>query len=86
MDLVPRKRPNSTSGLIAMAVSLVGEREFVRETMNSSPEDFEDYCAGQKEPSLSEFDRLVNLIIAEQAKIIVRNRELIAKIRAKQQP
>jgi hypothetical protein len=86
MDLIPGKRPNTTSELIAMAVSLVGESEFVRETMNSSPEDFQDYCAGQQEPSLSEFDRLVNLIIAEQAKIIVKNREFIAKIRAKQQP
>ena len=86
MVLVTGKRPNTTSELIAMAVSLLGESEYVRETMKSSPEDFQAYCAGHKEPTLSEFDRLVDLIITEQAKFIVKNRELIARLRAKKQP
>ena len=63
MDRGPGKLPNTTSRLIAMAVSLVG-----------------------KESPLDVFDRLVNLIIREQGKLIAKNKELLARIRTRHEP
>jgi hypothetical protein len=50
--------------------------------MKCSNVDFQEYCAGRREPPAEEFDRLVTLIIREQGKLIARNRVLIARIRA----
>jgi hypothetical protein len=83
MDRAPPKLPNTTSRLIAMAASLVGEAEQVRAHMACSAADFLEYCAGRKEPPMPEFDRLISLIVREQGKIIAANRELIARIRAR---
>ena len=85
MDRGPGKLPNTASRLIAMAVSLVGEAEPVRDVMHASHEDFRAYCAGEKELPYGELDRLIALIIREQGKIIAKNRELIAEIRAKRE-
>jgi hypothetical protein len=65
-----------------MAVSFVGEAQSVALEMKCSNADFLEYCAGQKEPTLAELDRLIGLIIREQAKLIANNRELLAKMRA----
>lgn len=83
MDRVPGKLPNTSSRLIAMAISLVGDGERVRLAMQSSPQDFLDYCSGNKEPSHDEFELLINLIVSEQSKMIAKNRELVAQIRAR---
>lgn len=83
MDRLAGKLPNTTSRLIAMAVSLVGDGETVRSAMQSSAEDFGDYRAGRKEPPFPELDRLVNLIIREQGQMIARTRELLARNRAR---
>jgi hypothetical protein len=80
MDRLPERPPNNASRLIAGAVSLVGDTEEVRTVMQSTPADFLDYCAGRKEPSLPELDRLISLIICEQGKIIAHNRELLRKM------
>jgi hypothetical protein len=85
MDRVPPKLPNTASRLIAMAASLVGEADPVRQAMQCSPEDFRAYCAGSKEPGMVEFDRLIALIIRQQGKLIARNRELLDRIRAGKQ-
>lgn len=68
-----------------MAVSLIGDREAVRSAMQSSAEDFRDYCAGRKEPPFPELDRLISLIIREQGQMIARNRERLARNRARRQ-
>ena len=78
MDRIPGKLPNTSSRLIAMAVSLVGEAQSVMLEMKCSREDFLDYCAAQKEPQAEELDRLLKLIIREQGNMIAKNRELIA--------
>lgn len=67
-----------------MAVSLVGEAQSVALEMRCSNEDFRDYCAGVKEPSLPEYDRLLKLLVREQGKLIAQNRELLQRIREKQ--
>ena len=85
MDRLPGKLPNTTSRLIAMAVSLVGDGEAVRLAMQSSAQDFGDYRAGRKEPPFSELDRLIILIIREQGQMIARTRELLARNRARRQ-
>ena len=81
MERVPPKLPNTSSRLIAMAVSFVGEAQSVALEMKCSNLDFLEYCAGQKEPPLDELDRLIGLIIREQAKLIAQNRELLEKMR-----
>ena len=81
MERVPPKLPNTSSRLIAMAVSFVGEAQSVALEMKCSNVDFLEYCAGQKEPPLDELDRLIGLIVREQAKLIAQNRELLANIR-----
>jgi hypothetical protein len=65
-----------------MAVSFLGEAQSVALEMKCSNADFLDYCAGQKEPTMAELDRLIGLIVREQAKLIAQNRELLARIRA----
>jgi hypothetical protein len=85
VDRVPGKLPNTSSRLIAMAVSLVGEAQSVMLEMKCSREDFLDYCAAQKEPPGEELDRLLKLIIREQGNLIAKNRELIATMRAKRE-
>jgi hypothetical protein len=81
VERVAPKLPNTTSRLIAMAVSLTGSADEVRAQMRSSPADFEDYCAGRKEPVWPELDKLITLIVREQGSIIAKNRELIARNR-----
>jgi hypothetical protein len=65
-----------------MAVSFVGEAQSVALEMKCSNADFLDYCAGQKEPTLTELDCLIGLIIREQAKLMAKNGELLAKMQA----
>jgi hypothetical protein len=84
MDRAREHLPNNASRLIAAAVSLVGSAEEVRAFMKSLEDDFSDYCAGRKEPSFPELDRLVTLIIREQGKIIAHNRELLRQMRDRQ--
>ena len=69
--------------LIAMAVSLVGDAEAVRQAMGCSELDFQAYCAGRIALSQAEFERLVGVIIREQGNLIAANRDLLAQIREK---
>lgn len=82
MDRAPAKLPNTSSRLIAMAVSLVGEVQTVALEMKCSNPDFLEYCAGRKEPPPEELDRLITLIVREQGRLISKNRQLLADIRA----
>ena len=67
-----------------MAVSLAaGDPKTVRKIMRCSSGDFRRYSDGRKEPPFQEFDRLVGYIVAEQRKIIEKNRDLLAKLRTK---
>ena len=76
--------PSSTAArLIARAASLVGDSQKVIEHLKCSQSDFLDYSAGRRRPSGAEMERLVYLIIREQGIIAARNRDLLAKIRAK---
>lgn len=81
MDRAPPKLPNTCSRLIAMAVSLVGEPQLVLLEMRCSHDDFQEYCAGRKEPPPEQFERLVALIVHEQGKMIAKNRELLTQCR-----
>ena len=81
MDRVPPRLPNTASRLITMAVSLLGEAQAVALEMKCSATDFRDYLIGEKEPPMEEFSRLVDLVVREQARLIARNRELIAQVR-----
>jgi hypothetical protein len=83
LDRAPGKLPNTSSRLIAMAVSLIGEAEAVRKEIGCSHEDFREYCAGWKEPPMPHLERLLQIIIREQGKLIAQNRELIARVRGK---
>lgn len=65
-----------------MAVSLVGEAQSVALEMKCSNADFLGYCAGGKEPSPQELERLITLIVREQGRMISRNRQLLADLRA----
>ena len=73
--------PQTASRLIAMAVSLVGEAQSVMLEMRCSHAEFREYCLGLREPSSEEFERLVDLIVTEQRKLIDKNRELLAQLR-----
>jgi hypothetical protein len=50
--------------------------------MKCSNADFLEYCAGHKEPTLAELERLIGLIVREQTKLIATNRALLAKMQA----
>jgi hypothetical protein len=76
---------STTSRLIDMATMLVGEAE-VRKAMRSSLADFKSYAAGRKEAPYDELGRLVDVIVREQEKVIMKNRELISRIRSKGSP
>ena len=69
-----------------MAVSLVGEAQSVMLEMRCSHAEFREYCLGLREPSAEEFDRLLELIVTEQRKMLDKNRELLAQIRDKPPP
>ena len=84
MERAPDKLPDTSSRLITMAVSLVGSAEAVVAEIRCSDADFRDYCAAVKEPTQRELDRLLQLIVREQGKMIARNRELLARIRTQQ--
>jgi hypothetical protein len=86
MDRIPSKLPNTISRLIAMAVSLVGEAQSVMLEMRCSHVDFREYCLGLREPTTEEFERLLELIVSEQRKMIDKNRELLAQIRERHNP
>ena len=83
MDRAPGKLPKTSSRLIALAASLVGDAEAVRTEMGCPAADFRDYCAGRRELPSREFDRLISLIIREEAKVIGRNRRQVAAVRAR---
>ena len=85
MDRDPPKLPNTSSRLIAMAVSLVGDSRKLMEHMHCSEADFLAYCDGRKEPTWPELDRLITLIVREQGKIIAHNRDLLAAQRARRE-
>ena len=80
------KAPTSASRLIAMAVSLVGEAQSVMLEMRCSHAEFREYCLGLKELPAEEFERLIELIGAEQRKLIDKNRELLAQVREPPKP
>ena len=83
-DPAPSK-PSTSSRLISMAVSLVGEAQSVMLEMRCSHADFREYCLGLREPNAEEFERLIELIVAEQRKMLDRNRELLAQVGKKPQ-
>jgi hypothetical protein len=83
MDRVPEKCPNTTSRLIAMAVALVGDVAPVVAAMKCSDADFQEYCAGRKDPESPEYERLIELVVREQGKVIAKNRASVASLAAK---
>lgn len=84
-DFASRKEsePLTTPRLIAMAASLVGDENTVKEKMRCSEADFLLYCAGQKEVPTPELDRLISLLVHEQLFLIAKHREFLAEIRVK---
>ena len=75
-----RSAENTASGLIDMAVSLMGSVEPVIKEMKSSTDNFREYRAGTKKVPPLEYDRLISLIVREQGNTIAKNRELLAKL------
>jgi hypothetical protein len=82
VDQAPPRLASTSSRLIGMAVSLVGEAQSVAHEMKCSNADFLEYCAARKEPPAQELDRLITLIIREQGRMIAKNRELLAALGA----
>ena len=82
MDQTPPELQSNSSRLIGLAVSLVGEARSVALEMKCSNADFLEYCAARKEPPAQELDRLITLIIREQARMISKNRQLLAALGA----
>ena len=66
-----------------MAANLVGSRQEVMARMKCTPAEFEDYCAGRKEPSAAQLERLVTVIVNEQQIRINKNREYLRAARRK---
>jgi hypothetical protein len=76
-------QPKTGARLIAIAVSLIGAENKVKEQMRCSDADFLLYCSGEKEVPFPELDRLISLIIHEQGMLIAKNRQISAELRAK---
>lgn len=70
------------SQLIAMASALTSAEQ-VRAEMKCSSDDFRDYCAARKQPTQPEIETLVAIIVREQSATIAKNRQLLARIRAR---
>lgn len=83
MDRGRTKLPNTSSRLIAMAITLLHSPQAVQEHMRCSNEEFEAYRSGAKEPPWQELARLIDLIVSEQSRVIQKNRDLLAEIRRK---
>lgn len=75
-------KANSTSRLIDLAATMVGEAEVLK-AMRSSQADFDFYRAGKKEAPYDELGRLVEVIVKEQQNFITKNRELVSKLHGK---
>ena len=78
----PPLLPATTSRLIASAITLGKTLEQVRALMKCTPKAFEDYRDGRAEASWRTLDDLVMFVVGEQEKLILKNRELLAQIRA----
>jgi hypothetical protein len=78
MDRVPQNGEGLASKLIDMAVYLVGKAH-VMAYMRCSDDDFRDYCDARKSPPQPDIERLIELIVREQNKIIAKYREALAK-------
>ena len=85
-DPIQPRPPTSASRLIAMAVSLVGEAQSVMLEMRCSHAEFREYCLGLKELPTAEYERLIELIGAEQRKLIDKNKELLAQRETQKPP
>jgi hypothetical protein len=83
LDRIPDQPERVASRLIALACSLVGEPSKVRECMQCSEINFQDYCAARKAPTQPELERLIELIVREQSNVITKNKELLSEIRTK---
>jgi hypothetical protein len=86
VERTPARTPNTCSRLIDMAVSLVGGAQSVMLAMRCSHAEFREYCLGLREPSAEEFERLVDLIVSEQRKLLEKHRELLARVSEKEKP
>jgi hypothetical protein len=75
---MPENAEGVASKLIGMAVSLVGKAH-VMAYMKCSDDDFRDYYDARKSPPQPDIERLIQLILREQNKIIAKYRELLAK-------
>ena len=83
MDRVPESRERIASSLIMLATSLVGGPRTVWDYMQCSESDFLAYCAERKAPPQPELERLIELIILEQPKVIGKHRKTLLQIGAK---
>jgi hypothetical protein len=83
LDRVPESRERVTSRLIILAASLVGGPRTVWDYMQCSEADFLAYCAERKALPQPELERLIELIVLEQSKVIGENREILLQIGAK---
>jgi hypothetical protein len=64
-----------------MAVVLTGSEQRVMDVMQVAAGDFAAYRGGEREPTWPQFDRLVQLVVAEQRKGIERRKAQIAHVR-----
>ena len=76
---------STTSRLIVMGASLLGDTERLRNELGCSPEDFRAYLESGKQMPWPELDKLINIILREQGHIIAANRDLTAKLREKRE-
>ena len=82
LDRIPENMGRVASQLIAMASALTSAEQ-VRAEMKCSSDDFRDYCAARKQPTQPEIETLVAIIVREQSATIAKNRQLLARIRAR---
>ena len=80
IHLVDQSRTTSAR-LLAMAVTLMGERATVRDHMKFSDAELLAFLSGGRELTWAELDRLTTLLVREQDNMIAKNRDLVELLR-----
>ena len=73
--------PTTSGRLLAMAVTLVGERAAVRDHMKFSDAELRAVLSGERELTWTELDLLTTLLVREQDNMIAKNRDLVELLR-----
>jgi hypothetical protein len=76
------KKTNTTTRLIDMTVTLLGDTAAASHALHCSELELESWRAGIMEPPWIVFERMVDILIEHQAKQIGEQREALRQLRA----